>query len=109
MEAVPKKLGDVKKWNPDTTLVSFKLETDGSKLEGKAKDAMKKYGVDMVVANELKSRRTKVTVYSAKGDPENLTLLDPQYDDQISELIIDHIRQTLGYKLEEFVQESEKK
>ena len=42
MEAVPKKLGDVKKWNPDTTLISFKLETDASKLEGSAKDAMNK-------------------------------------------------------------------
>merc|ERR1711935_285284 len=27
------KLGDVKKWNPDTALASFKLETDASKLE----------------------------------------------------------------------------
>lgn len=54
----------------------------------------------MVVANELKSRRTKVTVHHASGDPEELTLMDPQYDDQISELIIDHIREKLGYKIE---------
>ena len=64
LEPTPKKLGDVKKsWNPTTTLISFKLETDASQLEGKAKAAMKNYGVDMVVANELKSRRNKVVVY----------------------------------------------
>ena len=40
LEAVPKKLGDVKKWNPDTTLISFKLETDSSKLEGASKSAI---------------------------------------------------------------------
>lgn len=28
LDPVPKKLGEVKKWNPDTTLISFKLETD---------------------------------------------------------------------------------
>lgn len=76
MEPVPKKLGDVKKsWNTGTTLVSFKLETDGSVLEKKAKHAIDQYGSDMVVANELKSRRSKVTVYHAKGEPETLTLL----------------------------------
>lgn len=64
----------------------------------------------MVVANELKSRRSKVTVYhSDSTDPENLTLLDASYDDQISELIIDHIRTKLGYKIEEFVAEPEYK
>ena len=103
LEAVPKKLGDVKKWNPDTTLVSFKLETDASKLEGAAKTAMKKYNVNMVVANELKSRRSKVTVYS-DSDKEDLTLLDASYEDQISELIVDHIRTKLGYTIEEYVE-----
>ena len=108
LESVPKKLGDVKKWNPKTTLVSFKLETDSSKLEGAAKTAMKKYNVDMVVANELKTRRSKVTVYSS-GEPEHLTLLDETCNDQISELIIDFIRTKLGYKIEEFVAEPEYK
>ena len=109
LESVPKKLGDVKKWNPKTTLVSFKLETDSSKLEGAAKTAMKKYNVDMVVANELKTRRSKVTVYHSDGDKEDLTLLDASYEDQISELIIDFIRTKLGYKIEEFVAEPEYK
>ena len=41
LEAVPKKLGEIKKtWNPKTLLVSFKLETDASKLEQSAKQAI---------------------------------------------------------------------
>ena len=109
LESVPKKLGDVKKWNPDTTLISFKLETDASKLESAAKSAMKQNNCNMVVANDLKSRRSKVTVYHSDGDKEDLTLLDASYEDQISELIIDHIRTKLGYKIEEFVAEPEYK
>ena len=55
MVPVPKLLGKVKSWNKETVLVSFKLETDAQILEQKAKGAIKKYGVDMVVANELKT------------------------------------------------------
>ena len=52
LDAVPKKLGEVKKtWNPNTMLISFKLETDASKLEGSAKTAISKYQSDAVVAN----------------------------------------------------------
>ena len=59
MDPVPKKLGHVKsQWNPDTVLVSFKLETDLQILEQKALGAIQSYGVDMVVANELQTRRT---------------------------------------------------
>lgn len=82
LEGVPKKLAEVKKgWNPNTTLISFKLETDPSKLETKAKNAIKNSNVDMVVANELKTRRSKVVIYHADADPETLNLLDPTYDD----------------------------
>lgn len=98
LERVPKKLGDVKKsWNPNTFLVSFKLETDVKILETKAKGALDKYGVDMVIANELKSRRNKVVVYEPKGEPEPLQLMQTDYSDQISELIVEHIRNKLGF------------
>jgi len=61
---VPKKLGLIKsEWNPETVLVSFKLETDNELLESKSLNAIKTYGVDMVVANELQTRRTQVTIY----------------------------------------------
>ena len=74
--AVPKKLADVKKsWNPSTVLVSFKLETDATQLEAKSKAALEKNNCDMVVGNELKSRRNKCVVYHAKGEPETLQLM----------------------------------
>lgn len=34
-------------------------------LEGKAKGAMKKYGMDLVIANELQTRRTKAFIYDS--------------------------------------------
>lgn len=99
LERVPKKLGDVKKsWNPNTFLVSFKLETDAKLLETKSKAAIDKYGVDMVMANELKSRRNKVIVYEPKGEPEPLQLMQTEWSDQISELIVDHVRSKLGFE-----------
>jgi phosphopantothenate-cysteine ligase len=63
MIPVPKLLGKVKTWNKETYLISFKLETDAQILEKKAKGAIEKYGVDMVVANELKTRRSQVVIY----------------------------------------------
>lgn len=52
MDNTPRMLGAVKhNWNPNTVLVSFKLETDMEILEQKAVGAMEKYKVDMVVAN----------------------------------------------------------
>jgi phosphopantothenate-cysteine ligase len=67
MQPVPKLLGKIKQWNPRTYLASFKLETDPSLLESKARGAIKKYGVDLVIANELKNRRTQVTAFQASN------------------------------------------
>jgi len=108
LEPVPKLLGEIKKsWNPSTTLVSFKLETDGSQLEAKAKSSFAKYGVDMVVANELKSKSSKVTVYHANDEPETITRLESNYSDQISEFIVDHVRTKLGLPKVEYTERSE--
>lgn len=41
LDPVPKKLGEVKKsWNPSTLLISFKLETDESKLKSSSMRAI---------------------------------------------------------------------
>ncbi|GJD12188.1 Phosphopantothenate--cysteine ligase 1 [Galdieria sulphuraria] len=54
---VPKCLGWLKsKWAPQAYVVAFKLETDANVLLEKAKHTIDKYGVDVVVANELTSR-----------------------------------------------------
>ena len=77
MEAVPKMMGQIKQeWNPSTVLVSFKLETDQEILANKALAAMKQYGVDMVVANELKTRRSQVIIYSQDQTAEILVCED---------------------------------
>ena len=68
MKAVPKMLGTIKsEWNPLTFLISFKLETDIEILKQKATASFEKYGVDMVVANELKTRRNQVIIYHSDG------------------------------------------
>ena len=58
MQPVPKMMGHIKQyWNPETILCSFKLETDINVLEAKALSAITNYGVDLVVANQLSTRR----------------------------------------------------
>jgi len=68
---VPKMLGCLKQtWAPDALVVSFKLETDDSILETKARGAMEKYSVDMVVANMLHNRHDQVVVYDPAEEEE---------------------------------------
>lgn len=82
LEAVPKKLGEIKKsWNPQTLLVSFKLETDAGKLEASAKQAIQKYQSDAVVANVLQNKSSQVIVYHSKSEPETIQLLTSDYSD----------------------------
>jgi phosphopantothenate-cysteine ligase len=58
---VPKMLGKMKaECSPEAFMVSFKLETDHNLVIPKARKAISNYGVDLVVANELHSRRDKV-------------------------------------------------
>ena len=64
----PKCLGLLKKeWAPSAFIVSFKLETDETILVEKAKEAIKKYSVDAVLANELASRYHRVKVVTSSG------------------------------------------
>lgn len=52
---------------------------------------MSKYGSDSIVANQLQNKSSQVTVYHSKGEPEPIKLLQSEYSDQISELIVDHL------------------
>lgn len=57
MDPVPKMLGRlVHEWAPLSFVVSFKLETDASMVLTKARQAIQKYGVHLVVANQLQVR-----------------------------------------------------
>jgi DNA / pantothenate metabolism flavoprotein len=61
LQRVPKALGTLKSsWAPKAMIASFKLETDQMILLEKAKKAIIEYGVHMVVANELHTRKDVV-------------------------------------------------
>ncbi|KAF4347576.1 hypothetical protein G4B88_009932 [Cannabis sativa] len=60
---VPKMLPVLRQhWAPKAFLISFKLETDSKILLKKAAAALEKYKMDMVVANELSTRKEEVVV-----------------------------------------------
>ncbi len=64
VQKVPKCLSIIRDfWAPHCFCVSFKLETDFNVLRDKAKDALRKYGVNAVIANELHSRYEQVDLY----------------------------------------------
>ena len=68
LKQVPKMLGKLtKEWAPDCFMVSFKLETDMDLVISKARAAIDKYGVHLVVANQLQTRRD--VVYLVTADP----------------------------------------
>lgn len=96
MQPVPKKLASIKRdWNPNTFCVSFKLETDENILTKKVQEAMVKYGVDMVVANILATRRTEVFIFNRQSEKTSLRVdvAKTTQVDAISELIVKHITQ----------------
>ncbi|EIM21789.1 DNA/pantothenate metabolism flavo protein, partial [Wallemia mellicola CBS 633.66] len=67
MDQTPKILGSlVKDWTPEGYIVSFKLETDQSLLIPKAIAALEKYEHHLVIANDLKDRKYKVTLVERK-------------------------------------------
>lgn len=84
LDQVPKLLGKLKsEWAPRSFVVSFKLETDEEILYKKAKRAIEKYRVDLVVANMLHTRaercfaiawRPIVLVGGAKSAAKAVTL-----------------------------------
>lgn len=69
LQQVPKLLGVLRhNWAPKAFFVSFKLETDMEILRTKAKQSIAKYGMHLVVANELRSRFHEVLLVTAKDE-----------------------------------------
>ncbi|PIK54374.1 putative phosphopantothenate--cysteine ligase [Apostichopus japonicus] len=67
LRQVPKMLGNVaQQWAEVAFVVSFKLETDHSLLVKKAREALVKYKHQVVIANLLESRRTKLEVITVE-------------------------------------------
>eukprot|EP00752_Nemacystus_decipiens_P007017 g6295.t1 len=73
LDQVPKCLGMIgAEWAPDCFRVSFKLETDLERLLPKARVALEKYGMHVVVGNELHSRYEKVELVFPGGDERQI-------------------------------------
>ena len=88
-DLVPKVLRPlVKFWVPDAFVISFKLETDERILLDKARKALDKYGHKLVIANELNTRKNKVTLVT-EADSEVIAITD--HSIEIEQLIIDNV------------------
>jgi len=69
LSPVPKCISFLREeWAPDAFCVTFKLETDKTILYEKAKMAIDKYGVHIVIGNLLSTRHEKVCVLQRKDD-----------------------------------------
>ncbi|KAF7289875.1 Phosphopantothenate--cysteine ligase CAB2 [Mycena indigotica] len=70
MDQVPKILKPmVEEWTRDGYIVSFKLETDDHLLIPKARAALSRYGHQVVIGNELHSRKYQVVFVEQKRKP----------------------------------------
>ena len=90
-------------WAPQCFVVSFKLETDQNLVIPKAKGAISKYQVDLVVANQLQTRRDVVYLVSADDDSayevhrnKRAESIDPELVQQISIRHADYMAQRGG-------------
>ena len=54
-------------WIPEAFMVSFKLETDTSILVKKAQASIAKYGMNLVIANLLQTRKEEVHFITAEA------------------------------------------
>ncbi|KAJ7599381.1 DNA/pantothenate metabolism flavoprotein [Mycena floridula] len=74
MDQVPKILKPmVDEWSRDGYIVSFKLETDQALLIPKARAALERYGHQVVIGNDLHSRKHQVVFVSRKPLPPGET------------------------------------
>ncbi|KAJ7196501.1 DNA/pantothenate metabolism flavoprotein, partial [Mycena pura] len=70
MDQVPKILKPlVEEWTRDGYIVSFKLETDDSLLIPKARAALERYGHQVVIGNDLHTRKYQVVFVARKKKP----------------------------------------
>eukprot|EP00041_Stephanoeca_diplocostata_P007736 m.111755 g.111755 ORF g.111755 m.111755 type:complete len:305 (+) comp17010_c0_seq3:97-1011(+) len=92
LHPVPKILSLVtKEWCRRAFTVTFKLETDASILASKARYALDQYKHSVVVANELQTRTSVVTLFYADGEAVIVRKSDTQtLETQIVENLIRH-------------------
>ncbi|KAF9432195.1 hypothetical protein BGZ76_011137 [Entomortierella beljakovae] len=87
MEQVPKILKPlVNDWTPKGFIVSFKLETDEALLPMKSRQALKRYGHQIVIGNILTTRKRVVKLIT-KDDESDITLT--QDEDEVQHIEIE--------------------
>ncbi|KAL1540509.1 Phosphopantothenate--cysteine ligase 2 [Salvia divinorum] len=90
---VPKMLLVLRRdWAPKAFCISFKLETDKEILLKKARTALEKYNMDMVVANELLTRKEEVIVVTKGGNvvvQRDRTRVGADVEEPLIELIVE--------------------
>lgn len=96
LEPVPKIIKIMKDtWCPESFIITFKLETDRSLLDKKAKYHLSKnhYGVQCVVGNILGEHQDKVTLYTEDGEILKFerTPEQKERDDDIEEPLVNEI------------------
>jgi len=94
LDQVPKTLGILRdEWAPEGYFVSFKLETDHDILISKAKQAIEKYRMNIVVANELHSRYKKVFLVTREKEVVIERSCEEDIEiDMITALVTEHSR-----------------
>lgn len=100
LNQVPKMLFILRKnWAPAAFCVSFKLETDPNILLQKAEMALKKYGMNVVVANELANYKDVVVMVTSNGGRTTVSRrskaedLEAQLTDLLVKMHSEHIAQ----------------
>ena len=82
---VPKKLGVIKEINPAAFAISYKLETDVEILDSKATMSLKKYKMDMVIANLLQTFQKECTIYRMPQNADDSTIPEKTHISQNSD------------------------
>ncbi|CAG8555754.1 4108_t:CDS:2 [Funneliformis mosseae] len=107
MDQVPKFLKPlVTNWVPEGFIVSFKLETDPSLLVSKSRQALTKYGHQIVIGNLLTTRKLEV-VFITKDSEFNLKLSEQELKDDVE--IESKIIPELVKKHDEWIKNAEMK
>lgn len=93
LDDVPKMLQNLtSRWCPSAFVVSFKLETDPSLVVSKARRAIVNYGVHLVVANQLQTRRDVVYLVAPESTEESyITINRPATEKSIEPLLVDMV------------------
>lgn len=93
LKPVPKLLGRLKsEWCPRAFVVSFKLETDESILMAKSRQALERYGHQVVVGNVLEKRKGHVVVLESSGKASDIEVNVADEKRDIEELLVKSLR-----------------